>query len=491
MEHEAGQEPTPPEVPWRALTIALAAAAAIVVVVALALGGSDDDVADSPDIGSSEADGGAIPDPSPTQEPTATARPTAIPTTLPTGDGGIEFPGYPFVNDRGTYFSTLGAPPEMMGWIRSEELLWNQPLPDDTPKVDNSDTIAFQIAETVRGQRFVDYPSGIETGANAPYVLLVDADREDFVRIRSDCFGQPQWGWGWSGEQFEEYVNEVYPGRDGVPMPAEFAMDPDDGDFAVTIYDYRNDILFDFWQFKSSTISGAEPTACWGGVIRDFSSQSDGVFPYPMGGTAAGTSAPGLTITLEDLRQGVIDHAIGVSYIPIFNELHLDVIPSASYPGVRNDGVCAREPAESWDREFYDSVMLGVEAVENCLREGQRLRLPADFDVSGIEHPVARMVATAVRDYGIVVQDYGGCFCLQGESGRVVTENGMGEDPWLTANGQSAEWQILTQIPWELVEILPVDWGEPPDHERACIDNYLFVESDPTCERTVPPRFPG
>jgi hypothetical protein len=269
-------------------------------------------------------------------------------------------------------------------------------------------------------------------------------------------------------------------------------MDGDDGDFAVTVYDYREDILIDFWVFKASNLSGGAPTACWAGVIKDYSTTSDGVFPYPVGGSASGLTAAGTIITLEDLRQGRIDHALSVSTLQIYNELHLDdTTPSASWPANRNDGVCAREPREDWDTELYNRVMAGVETVDNCLREGQRLRLPAGLDVSAIPNPVARMVAEAMRDYGIIVHDYGGCFCIQGESGRVIEQNGLGPDPWNTAYGDTPDWEVMQQIPWELIEVLPKDWGKPDGYQRPCIATYVWIDSDPACERPVDPYLAG
>lgn len=421
------------------------------------------------------------------QQPAA-ANPGAA-ATVPAGQGLTFQAGYPYVNENGTYYSTLGAPASVLRWEQSTKLLWNQPLPDDTPAVYNSATIAQQVDDIVHGNRIVSWGSALETEKNAPYVLLVDGNREDFVYVESKCGNLDYFGWGWYEAETEQYINNAYPGRVGVPMPADFAMDADDGDFAVTVYDYANDVLYDFWQFKSSNLTGGNPQTCWAGILHDYAGDSDGIFPYPVGGSAAGLTATGTIITLEDLRRGSIDHALSVSTLQIYNNKYADPQGmSASWPAIRNDGFCTGTPNPAWDSAHYQNIWNGVgNNPDNCLREGQRLRLPADFDTSTISDPLARMVAEAARDYGIIVHDFGGCFCIQGESGRVTELNGFGVNPWDDAYNGTAPHEIMYAIPWDQIEVLPVDWGKPAGYERPCISNYAWIEGDQTCERSVAP----
>ena len=75
--------------------------------------------ADDGDPGLDDADGSADPENG------------ASSTGQPISDGSAQA----FRNESGTYFSTLGAPEEALEWMRSSQILFNNPLPDDTPTV--------------------------------------------------------------------------------------------------------------------------------------------------------------------------------------------------------------------------------------------------------------------------------------------------------------------------------------------------------------------
>jgi hypothetical protein len=99
------------------------------------------------------------------------------------------------------------------------------------------------------------------------------------------------------------------------------------------------------------------------------------------------------------------------------------------------------------------------------------------------------MVAEAARDYGLVVHDIAGCFCLQSESSYPVTNTGLAdEDPWLDVYDGSTEFEILSQIDWSKLEILPKDWDRPDGYRIPCASppNRIPAESpnlgDPRCQ---------
>lgn len=383
------------------------------------------------------------------------------------GAGGADGSAQSFTNGAGTYFSTLGAPDQVLRWMSSSQILFNQPLPPDTPAQPNSAEVAANIDQIIRGELLYSYASGIEEDRNAPYVVLVDSDREAFTEVvfrPQDC-GADTW-WGWGNDEFSPYVNGVYEGRRGIPLPDGFEVDPDDSDFHVVVYDWRHDILIELWRAKPTVLTGRPGIeVCWGGVIKDYAASGTGVFPFPVGVTAAGLSSLGLTITLEDLRRGEINHAIGVS-----SEIAIDNRTGAdrSYPATRNDGRCTSlDPAPD---PYQAHVAESVGGVENCLYQGQYLRLPADYDVESIPHPYARMIATAARDYGLVLQDIAGCFCFQAESGRSVTANMEGaDDPWAAFYDGTPEWEILAQIDWTQLQVLPPDWNQPDGFQIQCV----------------------
>ena len=404
-------------------------------------------------------------------------------------------PSIGYTNANGTHYSTYGARPEALAWMQSTRLIFNQPLPVDTPTVANSVELAGRIDEIIRGERLYDYGSGFEESDNAPYMLFVDSDVEEFTEVifSPESCGDDTW-WGWSDAEFEPFINGAYQGRDkwGIPLPADFEMNPDDSDFHLMVYDWRADVMIELWKAMTTNITerpGIE--VCWGGITKDFLATSRGVYPFPTGVDAAGLTAASLTITLEDVRRGEIRHAIGVSTEIVLNDLGER---SFSYPANRNDGRCSDDPQS--DRAALVTEAIG--GTEFCLYEGQRLRLPADFDVEGIEHPFARMVARAGRDYGFVVHDVAGCFCLQAESSRTITQNGLADaDPWLEIYDGLSEWEILWQIDWTQLEILPPDWNEPADHQIPCAIPPGFtaesfpMRNDPRCQTPVDPYAAG
>jgi len=370
-------------------------------------------------------------------------------------------PGVGFTNSNGTYFSTYGAPPEVLRWMDSPNIIFNQRLPASTPAQANSATIARNIDEIIRGERLYGYGSGIEDDANAPYMILVDSDSENFTEVvfRPQNCGNDSW-WSWTDNDFNPYINGAYSdiNKHGIPLPSSFAMNPDDSDFHLMVYDWRRDILIELWKAQPSNITGRSGIeACWGGVTKNYAESSSGIFPFPVGVDAAGLAAPGLTITLEDVRRGEINHAIGVSSEIAINNYDSK---SFSYPANRNDGLCTSNDSR---------VANAVGGTDNCLYEGQYLRLSPDYDIDSIQHPVARMVAKAGRDYGFVVHDVAGCFCFQAESGWAVTANGLGSrNPWFDAYAGTPEWEILWQIDWTQLEVLPPNWNRPDNYTIRC-----------------------
>jgi hypothetical protein len=406
---------------------------------------------------------------------------------------GEESPSYR--NAAGSYFSTYGAPPEAMTWTRSETLLFNQPLPADTPALPQSAAIATRIDEVIRGERLYDYGSGIEDDVNAPLMLLVDSEVEEFteVRFRPQACGADTW-WNWNADHFEPYINGAYAdvGATGIPVPADFQMSAEDSDSHLVIYDWRRDRLIELWHTKTSNLTGSSGIeVCWGGIIDDYASSSTGIFPFPMGVFAAGVASPGLMITLSDLQQGEIRHAVAVSSaIAIDNEDGA----SMSWPANRNDGSCATTPSDDYSRHVTDSM----DGVEHCLYEGQYLRFPADYDIDSLTHPYARMLATAVRDYGLVLVDEAGCFCFQAESGLTPTVNGMTTaNPWDEFFAGTPEWDVLWEIDWTELEVLPRDWGKPAGYRIACtVPPGTDAETnpmagDPRCQAPVEPYVGG
>lgn len=398
-----------------------------------------------------------------------------------------------FVNDRGSYFSTFSAPAETMAWTQSTGLLFNQPLPADTPLAPDSAEIAARIDQVVRGQRLYDYASGIEDDINSPVMVLVDSDVESFTPVRfrpDDCGATDQRWWNWTAEEFEPYINGAYASLDkvGVPLPAGFKMREDDSDFHLVIYDWRRDTMIELWRAKTENVSGQPGLqVCWGGIVKHYAAQGTGIFPFPMGVAAAGTSAVGLTITMNDIQQGEIRHAVAVSAQFGLNDRNGT---THSYPANRNDGGCSDVVAAV--DPVVKKVTDAMDGARYCIREGQRLRLPPDYPVDSLPTPFARMVAKAIRDYGLVLVDDAGCFCLQAESGVSVTQNGFGStSPWDQLFNGTNDTEVMLAIDWTKLQVLPADWGRPEGYQIVCagpVGTGLAnpVGDDARCQAKVP-----
>ncbi|HEX7096618.1 MAG TPA: hypothetical protein VF183_12090, partial [Acidimicrobiales bacterium] len=396
------------------------------------------------------------PSPEPAPEPAPPA-PTDPPAPAPTPPApGPD--GYPREVQPGAYLSTLGLPDEMLPFKKAPSIMWNRPLPANTPLDPNSASQVAVFAKYARsgGGMPNNYPGIFEDQENAPQVYVVDSDQVPFVPVRFACpNGASSW-WNYNAAEFENYINNAYPGKYGVPIPQSIKLSPDDRntDAGLAIYDYKHDIQFNFWVFRAS---GGNYTACWGGHIggqytgiKDPSkctpetaparySEGDGRFCYPFGEDAAGLTDLGTNITLQEAAQGKIEHAIAIS-IPHTRE------DGASYPATRNDGWCNSQ-----------GIAGAIGGQQNCLYLGQRLRLPADFDTSTIKNPFTRAVAEAAKTYGFIVHDSAGCICIQAESGLTAMSQGL-PNPWDAIYGPGGNKAAYDEFPWEALQVLPKDY---------------------------------
>lgn len=213
-----------------------------------------------------------------------------------------------------------------------------------------------------------------------------------------------------------------------VPVPAHAtAAVGTDGE--MTIYDPASDTIWEFWQMRKNTTSGAWE-ACWGGRI-DGLSTSGGVFGAPFGVSASGLVMAGGVISIEEAMRGRIDHAMILGVI--------DARMAPSWPATRSDGT-STDP--------------------DVVSEGQRLRLDPSINVQSLGlTPFGEMVARAAQTHGFIVADRAGAVGIATESGRPVKDR-TGTDPWEVLLG-TASYAALKGFPWDRLEALPLDHGRP------------------------------
>jgi hypothetical protein len=194
---------------------------------------------------------------------------------------------------------------------------------------------------------------------------------------------------------------------DGVPIPD--GLEPEaDSDAELCIYHPGRDKLWELWRARKDPTTGA--WTCRDGGRMSYVSRNPGHWlsrqngaVYPdlpadpakrdtfevsiWGATAAKLPLLGLTITVEDVRAGVIAHALGVASDP-----HYIV------------------GGKRWPAQAYDTNTAG-----GGLQSGMRFRLPAGYTLPDGLHPIAAMIGACARDYGWVLWDRAGALTFRAE----------------------------------------------------------------------------
>jgi hypothetical protein len=252
----------------------------------------------------------------------------------------------------------------------------------------------------------------------------------------------------------------------GVPIPDE-AQAAGGTDGQMIVYQPSTDTMWEFWRARKD-LNGTWH-AVWGGVIPNVS-ENPGHYEDIVGTSASSVylerhtwggpsssipNLPGL-ITVDQLRSGVIGHAL--VFATWANKRNEWV-----YPAQRTDGRC-----QGPTREYCSDIP-----------QGARFRLDPKFDTSKLAHPVVRMVAKAVQDYGMVLNNTTGSgvsFYAEGWRGHVPLV-----DPYYGPGGlfkadpsQLLTPQFMRAFPWSRLQMLergttctdvvreceqPADWG--------------------------------
>jgi len=199
--------------------------------------------------------------------------------------------------------------------------------------------------------------------------------------------------------------------------------------------------MWEFWRARRD-VTGAW-FAAYGGVILDVSQNpghyEDSVAPFEShtwgGPSSSIQNLPGI-MTLEQLRSGVIGHALVFS-------TWANSPTQWVYPAQRTDGRC-QGPADQYCAD---------------VPQGARFRLDPSFDVSAIDHPITRMIAKAVQDYGMVLNNTTGSgvsFYAEGRRGRPeITDPYYGPGGLFTSDPrQPSTTQFMREFPWEHLQML-------------------------------------
>jgi hypothetical protein len=170
------------------------------------------------------------------------------------------------------------------------------------------------------------------------------------------------------------------------------------------------------------------------GYYRLLRSPSGTVIEEPSwGSTASSLPVADGMITLQDLKQGRIDHAVQL------------LVPSSraavhTYPAQRTDG---------------------METGVNSIPEGAHFTLDASVDCNEQVTPFMRMVCVAAQQYGFIVNDqtHSG-MALRGEDPTPFMRSG-GTNPYLASFTDSSgnlwrPYQMMAAFPWSHLHLLPM-----------------------------------
>lgn len=279
--------------------------------------------------------------------------------------------------------------------IFADGSFWYRKLPNNAPL----DTGWQGIADAMRIQTSDGMRAMVNTEHfSAPLFVARNSDAVTTVQWR-DCRGDG------------EPVPGMREGLANVHVPAGFGpAGGEDGEAVVYNADTGRYTEFSRLQRGNDGVW----SACGGGNLTNARS-TDGIMPKPFGSAASGLPYAGGAILPEELRAGHIPHVVGIA------------LPYAkpgqySWPAWQTDG---RNPQ-------------GIAAP----MQGQLLRLPADLDIDSLNlHPVARTIAKAAQEYGLVVWDTAGAVSFRAQNPKSLPANPypslfVGGDGWTALHGR-------------------------------------------------------
>ncbi len=282
-----------------------------------------------------------------------------------------------------------------------------------------ADDSAEQVADL--SKQVADHWGGIAAFNAWDYnttVVTVPADQPRVDVVWDDC-------------QHKGYTPGGLYGKNGqfvdVPIP-DNVRTAGGTDKEITVWSPSTDQLWEFW-IANKKDDGWH--ACWGGRMDEVST-GRGYFRHSFGATATGLPNAFGMVSFADVRGGSIDHALSLQVIGAADWWKI------SWPAQRGDGD-------------------GTGRIE----EGTRFRLDPSVDVAQLDiHPLAELIARAAQRYGFVVTDRSGAVAVLGEGGNSLSANGVG-NPWEDLLGDTKNYDVLRNFPWDRLQALPHDFGKP------------------------------
>lgn len=297
----------------------------------------------------------------------------------------------------------------------SPHSFWNEPVPADAP-IDPSSAplvaaLATEAASEVRARKgpFV---------TTSPYGVPV-------YRVPAD---QPTVPVELVGHRGERALRAAWR---AVPLPAT-ARPAAGSDGHLVVWQPHSDRLWEFFQLRQENGGWR---ASWGGAMRDVSAAA-GVYNHHAwpgsqpwwGASASSLSIAGGLITLEDLEDGTINHALAIS---------LPEVRAGTYasPARRSDGTSSSPLT---------------------LPEGAHLRLDPRLDLASLHLPwLTRRIAEAAQRYGIFVRDRAADVTFYAQDPTPT-----GSEPYGGPRGYyrgHSPVELLAHFPWRHLRLLKME----------------------------------
>lgn len=229
-------------------------------------------------------------------------------------------------------------------------------------------------------------------------------------------------------------------------------------DATLTIYDAVQDIFHDMWHVteSSETVKTAE-------FYRTFPN----TIGYEPGNKASavrslGTPLAGGLIRIEEMRRGVIPHALVFGYGPhtLFDADGKCCGP-AQYGykrGMAADGVSFAMASSSATLDTCMDYRNNI----NCMPYGARMRLKPTVDIITLSdgNPRALVLAKALQDYGMYLGDGSGEFQIYAERPQYDSQQWDGLLSFYDARALTAS-AVLNTTYWDVM-LLPTGWQTWP-----------------------------
>jgi hypothetical protein len=308
------------------------------------------------------------------------------------------------------------VPPVVAPRLFAPDSVWNAPLPADTPVDPANAVLTKTLRDTVAQNISAGWGPWIGTDGTTP--LYTVPATQPTVRVKLDSGS-------WNGA-LQQALNAV-------PIPHD-ARPAAGADGHLTIWQPSTDRFWEFFQARNAPDGWH---ASYGGAMSHVStspgyydtSSWPGLSQPSWGATATSLPAIAGTIMLDELRAGVIPHALAMN------------IPWAkpnvySFPAQRTDG-------RSTD--------------PNAIPEGARFRLDPTLDLNALNlPPMTRMIAVAAQRYGMIVRDQTGhAVSLFAENPGAASPNAYVAPGGFF--GSPNPMAVMKAFPWDRLQLVRMD----------------------------------